>query len=902
MSSLNTEIPSPVRQTSLSPDTPVPEILAPAGGRAQFFAALRSGADAVYLGLKNFNARSRAENFTAEDLRELIPVAHHFGMKVLVTFNILIKDGELDQVVEELAQIERAGADAIIVQDLGVAALIRRFFPGLKLHASTQMAVHNLAGVEQAADLGFRRVVLAREMTSTELKKIREQVPRDRIQLETFCHGSLCYSYSGLCFFSGAADARSGNRGECAYTCREPYKVLNEPGHGFLFSMRDLDTSGSLDRLIGAGVDCLKIEGRKKDAKYVSSVVRVYRQQLDRLYGCNTLRPEARELQSIENDDEESIRKDLQLSFHRRGTSLFLKGRYVENVIDLDNPTHLGVKIGTVESIEEQGLRTTLLEPLEKHDGLRLDAPVRQYSAAPQVIPGQDESSDTRGLVARYENAVRKFPVRDIVRNGRCVFTAKIGDRVTIQLPDSMEKPVIGDVIYKERSSELKRRIDHISEPPPGLRIRALDKIGLRCELVASSLLSEQGSTLACIFSGTWGDREFYRHEYQVIAYPAKSESRLSTDLIRAFSIFGDVAIQIQSFDVELNGIAAFIRTSDLKEIKRRLGPELRAAFDHEILAHVDRAKTYLASLQTAHIAARAESVSVVPSVDARRIRVKVDRPELVECVLDFKSRNADFPLCEIIFEPKRAFCESGMTAFIQSLAERANQHGVRARIAIPTVLRAWDLPTVGQWAKAAVAAGIHAFEVGNIGTLKILQDLGLLSTKTHLTGDFTLYGLNRAASDFWNEMGIKRLALSVEDDWKNIQSHLRHFPAGLKPEIILFKDTPLFIAEACSLTALHNGCPTSKVCGYRTLEVENRAKEKFYVAHESCKSIVYGQKPYSISQHQTELIESGVRDFRVDFLTRPYNQAAMDEVLAAVQTGTAIPDTHSANFLSLLL
>ena len=902
MSSLNIETQPSVKQPPLTLHAPVPEILAPAGGRAQFFAALRSGADAVYLGLKNFNARSRAENFTSEDLRELIPVAHHYGMKVLVTFNILIKDGELEQAVEELAQIERAGADAIIVQDLGVAALARRFFPGLKLHASTQMAVHNLAGVEQAADLGFRRVVLAREMTSTELKKIRDEIPRERIQLETFCHGSLCYSYSGLCFFSGAADARSGNRGECAYTCREPYKVLNEPGHGFLFSMRDLDTSASLDRLIGAGVDCLKIEGRKKDAKYVSTVVRLYRQQLDRLYGCNTLRPEARKLLEIDNDDEESIRKDLQLSFHRRGTSFFLKGRYVENVIDLDNPTHVGVKIGTVESIDENGIRTTLLEPLEKHDGLRLDVPVRQYSAAPQVVPGQPESIDSRGLIARYENAVRKFPVRDIVRNGQFVFTAKVGERITIQLPDNMEKPVVGDLIYKERSSELKRRIDHISEPPPGVRIRALDSIGLRCEIKAPTQLSEHGSLLSCTFSGTWGGREFYRHEYQVIAYPPKSESRLSADLVRAFSIFGDVGIQPEYFDVDLNDIDAFIRTSDLKEIKRRLGPELRAAFDRETLSRVQKAKSYLTLRQLSVTSSTSNSLSEDVSIDSRRIRIKVDRPELVESVLDFKSRNPDFPLSEIILEPKRAFCESGMTTFIQNFAERLSQRGIGARLAIPTVLRAWDLPTLSQWAKAAAASGINAFEVGNIGSLKVLQDLNLLSTATHLSGDFTLYALNRAASDFWNEMGIKRLALSVEDDWKNIQSHLHHFPDRLEAEVILFKDTPLFIAEACSLTALHNGCPTSKVCGYRTLEVENRAKEKFFVAHESCKSIVYGQKSYSIAQHQAELVKAGVRDFRVDFLTRPYNQSAIDDVLTAVLKVTAIPDTHSANFLTQLL
>src|SRR4051812_11792671 len=143
----------------------IPEILAPAGGRAQFFAALNAGADAVYLGLKSFNARSRAENFTADDLRELVPLAHAHGMKVLVTLNILIKDAELEDLIETMAELEELEVDAIIVQDLGVAKIAREHFPGLRLHASTQMAVHNLAGVVKARELGFRRVVLARELT-----------------------------------------------------------------------------------------------------------------------------------------------------------------------------------------------------------------------------------------------------------------------------------------------------------------------------------------------------------------------------------------------------------------------------------------------------------------------------------------------------------------------------------------------------------------------------------------------------------------------------------------------------------------------------------------------------------------------------------------------------------------
>ncbi|MEN9826958.1 MAG: hypothetical protein RI953_2703, partial [Pseudomonadota bacterium] len=172
----------------------IPEILAPVGGREQFFAALNSGADAVFLGLKNFNARARAENFTLDDLRELVPLAHQHEMKVLVTMNILIKNEELPSLIDTLAGLEEVGVDAIIVQDLGLAKICRTFFPSLRMHASTQLAVHNLDGVRKAMELGFKRVVLARELTAIEIKRIRDAIPLEEVELEAFCHGSLCYS------------------------------------------------------------------------------------------------------------------------------------------------------------------------------------------------------------------------------------------------------------------------------------------------------------------------------------------------------------------------------------------------------------------------------------------------------------------------------------------------------------------------------------------------------------------------------------------------------------------------------------------------------------------------------------------------------------------------------------
>jgi putative protease len=186
--------------------------------------------------------------------------------------------------------------------------------------------------------------------------------------------------------------------------------------------------------------------------------------------------------------------------------------------------------------------------------------------------------------------------------------------------------------------------------------------------------------------------------------------------------------------------------------------------------------------------------------------------------------------------------------------------------------------------------------------SLRLLREWGLEGMD--LAGDFTLYALNAQATRFWAEQGIGRITLSVEDDRDNIESHLARWPrdTGVLPQAILYKDTPLFIAEACSLTALHNGCPTGKVCGYRTLEVEGPTGERFFVGHESCKSIVYGREAYGVSQHHAALLAAGVRDFRIDFLTRPYDGKAIETVLESVRRSEPVPGTHPANFERRLL
>ncbi len=251
------------------------ELLAPAGGREALIAAVQNGADAVYLGAGAFNARKGADNFDGDALNEAVAYCHERGVHVYVTLNTMVRQDELPELEKTINYIYMSGADAVIVQDMGVAEAVRRIAPDIALHASTQMAVHNRQGVEYLANRGFTRVVLAREMEFEEIKDCSEV----GVELEVFGHGALCVSCSGQCLMSSIIGGRSGNRGMCAQPCRLPYEM--DGVEGYLLSTRDLMSLDRLDMYRAAGVSSLKLEGRLKRPEYVAVITKAYRSALD---------------------------------------------------------------------------------------------------------------------------------------------------------------------------------------------------------------------------------------------------------------------------------------------------------------------------------------------------------------------------------------------------------------------------------------------------------------------------------------------------------------------------------------------------------------------------------------------------------------------------------------------
>lgn len=347
----------------------LPLLLAPAGDWECAKAAVENGADAIYFGLERFNARLRARNFTEADLPELMAWLHRRGVRGYVTLNTLVFPEELEEAERYIRAMTAAGVDAVIVQDVGIARLVRHLSPDFPIHASTQMTVTSGVGAEFAAELGCEVVVLARECSLKEIAKIRAHLEErgSPIALEVFVHGALCVAYSGQCLTSEALGGRSANRGECAQACRLPYELVvdgirRDLGEKrYLLSPQDLAGLEVLPELVKLGIHCLKIEGRLKSPEYVANVTRIYRRALDALGAGQAWQPSAQEWYELE------------MSFSRGLSTGWLRGINNQELVHARFGKKRGVYLGQVLKIEGDQVGVRLEAPLKPGDGVVFD-------------------------------------------------------------------------------------------------------------------------------------------------------------------------------------------------------------------------------------------------------------------------------------------------------------------------------------------------------------------------------------------------------------------------------------------------------------------------------------------------------------------------------------------------
>ncbi len=390
------------------------ELLSPAGDIEAAYSAFYFGADAIYLGLRRFSARAEATNFSPKELDEITAYAHSINKKVYVAVNTVVQENELSDVLETLTICDHCHVDAVIVQDWGVARVARTTFPNLVLHGSTQMAVHNLAGALTLKKMGFKRVVLARELSLPEIQKIQRE---SGLEVEVFIHGALCYSYSGLCLFSSLTTGRSANRGKCVYSCRDTFKLNGRQYHPF--SMKDLALEKDVLKLSGLS---LKIEGRKKTALYVGAVTDYYRRILDT------------------GKIDIGLTDNLKQIFARPWTKLHFNGKN-KDVIEPDFVGHRGLPIGAVDKVFNHTITFCPTHGIARYDGIQID------------IPGTEKPFG--------------FSAENLVVNGKKVFEAQKGQAVTLTLPPKHPFIQKGCAVYLASSTHVKGAYPY-KKPRPG--------------------------------------------------------------------------------------------------------------------------------------------------------------------------------------------------------------------------------------------------------------------------------------------------------------------------------------------------------------------------------------------------------------------------------------------------
>ena len=748
------------------------ELLAPAGNFETALSAFEAGADAVYCGLTEFSARAFADNFSLEDLKNLLRYCRsgksnnqtirqsNNSRRVYVTFNTVIDEDNIENAIEQLARLDEARPDALIVQDIGVARICRKHFPGLELHASTQLVAHNLEGVLAMKDLGFKRVVLARELSLEEIASIAKRC--GDIELEVFIHGALCYSVSGLCLFGAMEKGRSGNRGKCPYCCRQQMEV-KKLGEGerrnlptsspspspspsvftshYPFSMKDLRLGEDVRKLADAGVASLKIEGRMKSALYVASVTRYYRDILDG----------NRELPTAVDRRRRLSIADLETVFSRRTTKLYFDGRNQtikqseqsnNSPIDPESLGHLGAEIGVVKRVtkDREGLswlRFHTARGLEKHDGLQFEAM-------------EDGKHVGMGIV-EMRQAISRRPV----------FEVNAGVDVEVQVTEEIAAALRpGMKIYCSMSNAVKRMF-----PTPSFRPSDYEggtpidvEVTLDADGISASVEAERIPLPRC------------ETRVEGMLQPAKNPEKTVEGVRKAFSKLGGSDYRLGALTVN-DPERLFAPMSLLNDLRRDLVEKLDAARERARRETVGRAQEEAASMP---LWAKAEGHSVRSGEDAAspvgRVKVRagqrIPAGEWGEVIVAING-GTDLETVNRTIEQS-----NGRTIRLALSVYTAEPEFNRLRVTVKGLLR----------------KGFIRWEASDLATLRMLKALDV----TDITADWTLYAFNSRALAELSEMGVKRFVASPENNRENLQ-YLAE--SGYDVEFLTQQSTPLFVS-----------------------------------------------------------------------------------------------------------
>ncbi len=674
------------------------ELLAPAGNKSSFAAALNAGADAVYLGIDKFNARRGAGNFSTDELTDAVQQAHLKGTKVYTTFNVLISDEELPVAIESLALINNAGADAVIVQDWGVFDLIRRLIPELRVHASTQMNAHNIEMVKFLEDKGAKRVTLARELAIEEISRIHNSTG---LEIETFIHGALCFSYSGQCLFSSMVGNRSGNRGFCPQACRMGYELVAAgkkeeiwptPGKHIL-STKDLCGIRLIPELAKAGVRALKIEGRLKSPEYVATVVRIYRDAIDRFSSD----PDNFSVTEGEIDE-------LKEAFSRGFTEGYFKKVRDGRLMSFERPNNRGIFLG----------RATYMDVYTGRLGLRLK---RELCVGDEIEVWVTKGGRVKAKIG--ELYIGDRPVKCAPAGSKAVIVVK-GKRHTIKS---------GDRVFRVHNAALSKKAKDTMSGAGSARIPI--KIAARLEIGKPIELK------AHVVGPASGQEAEVKSDF--LAEEGERRMLSADDVIAQLNRLGNTVYEVGSWDIKV-GPGVMVPLGKLNGLRRslmeRLDNSRSASYRHPEISVVKIKNKLLDILKPEF------------SKTNRKLSLAVDVSNLAQAK-EASQGGADW----IYLKP--GFSRLG-SAELDQLAELRSS-GVGVAIATGNILHERGLESFIKLVQSNIA-NLDAILVDNFGVYYAAKDFGL-----PIFLDYHINNFNRASTRFFRDGGVSRVCLSPE-------------------------------------------------------------------------------------------------------------------------------------------
>lgn len=783
-----------------------PELLAPAGDPQALKAAVENGADAVYLGGEMFGARAYAGNFDHSALKSALGYAHARNVRIYITVNTLVDNRELGEFTDYLFFLYQEGADALIVQDLGVVGLIKKLFPDFPLHASTQMTVHNTAGAKFLAEMGFQRVILAREVGLADIMGIRKKSFMD---LEVFIHGALCFCYSGQCLLSSMIGGRSGNRGCCAQPCRLPYHLVDEKGRElrdipgeYPLSPKDLMLLRELPDLINAGIYSLKIEGRMKSPEYVATVVRIYREALDRAWDD----PQNYTVSSQEIHD-------LALVFNRGFTTGYFHGNPGRQLIGYSRPNNRGLYLGRVLKSGKGNTAFKTRLPLEAGDEI-------------EFWTGEG----CRGLTVQKMRFM-----------GREAEQVSPGSQVDISVPFHVQK---GDRIFKTRDQRLteqaRETITGISTRRVPLYVRVMAHLG-------EPLLLEgrDGDGFFAAAQGEFIGEKAIKHELTRKTVQAQVDRLGNTPFILA-DLEADIEPGVMFPVSEINAVR--------RQLTKALENDRLCRFQRSLPGDLqDREKAYWSRLKER---------ATVNKKRREGMYQKRPRPYLAVAVGDYAGLTAALNGgADLVYFGGYSIRgkEQWNEQRIRSGVEECRRRGVRPFLILPRIWQEHQENAAMKalkYAQTLAADGVLAGDLGGC-FLSLQGDLKVVT-------DFSVPVFNDAATNTLLDAGVNCLTLSPELNRKQLQ-HLTFKGTGLL-ELIVHGALPLVISEHCVLGAASRGKGKCDAPCLKPSYLKDRLGYLFpLVCDQSCRMTIYNSRELCLIEHIAEIIGAGYDILRLE-------------------------------------